>query len=468
VPLAMFGGTRGSVAVPVGLSSIACAIILRPRLRGWLDAALLLLVACVAFQLVPLPDAALTKLSPHAQSVRDALALLAPPELHLRPLSIRSSDTEWAFVIFAGAVAMFFVARSTFGRGGVRRTVWGVAAIGLGVSGLSIAQAATAGRSIYWRFPTEYEGPLPFGPFVNRNHFATWAIMALPLTVGYLMSRSPSPAPVPPDAAGRRRLTLSVDPRGAWMITASVLMLLALLLSLSRSGIVALAIAAGVMIVAMRRRLQRHGRWAIASVVAAFTLAALAWADVPALAERFAATPAGLSGRLTIWRETVPIIGDFWLPGTGAGTYETAMFVYQRSDRSVFFNQAHNHYLQVAAEGGLLVTVTLAIALAVFVVSAIVVMRRDHSDVIWMRAGAATGIGAVMLQSLWETGLVMPANAMLAAILAAIVLHEHEKPRPNPYPLRGFSRSRIRVRHGGAPLNPYVHTSRPTRTPPPR
>src|SRR4030095_2956708 len=151
----------------------------------------------------------------------------------------------------------FVAARSVLAHGGLRQTVRGITAVGLGFSAIAIAQAATAGRSIYWRFPTEYEGPLPFGPFVNRNHFATWAIMALPLTVGYLMSRSPSPGPVPPDAAGRRRLTLSVDPRGAWMITASVLMLLALLLSLSRSGIVALAIAAGVMIVAMRRRLQR-------------------------------------------------------------------------------------------------------------------------------------------------------------------------------------------------------------------
>jgi hypothetical protein len=42
--------------------------------------------------------------------------------------------------------------------------------------------------------------------------------------------------------------------------------------------------------------------------------------------------------------ETPPIIRDFPLTGTGAGTFPTAMLVYQQSDRRLFFNQAHNHY----------------------------------------------------------------------------------------------------------------------------
>ena len=54
--------------------------------------------------------------------------------------------------------------------------------------------------------------------------------------------------------------------------------------------------------------------------------------------------------------------GDFWLTGTGAGTYADAMTQYQQSrvwvgsmQRWAHFNNAHSHYLQVASEGGLLV-----------------------------------------------------------------------------------------------------------------
>ena len=103
---------------------------------------------------------------------------------------------------------------------------------------------------------------------------------------------------------------------------------------------------------------------AIAAVV---VVCGLAWADIPALGERVAGAQTGVANRLTIWRETLPIVRDFWLTGTGAGTYQRAMFVYQRSTRAVYFNQAHNHYLQVVAEGGLLLVGTLIVVLAAFV-----------------------------------------------------------------------------------------------------
>ena len=43
-----------------------------------------------------------------------------------------------------------------------------------------------------------------------------------------------------------------------------------------------------------------------------------------------------------------------------------------------------------------------------------------------MRAGAVSGLIAVAVQSIWETGLRVPANGMLFAVLAAIALHDHE------------------------------------------
>jgi hypothetical protein len=50
----------------------------------------------------------------------------------------------------------------------------------------------------------------------------------------------------------------------------------------------------------------------------------------------------------------------------------------------------------------------------------------DTTGLRWIRVGAACGLGAVAVQSVWETGLTMSANAALAAILAALVVHERE------------------------------------------
>jgi putative inorganic carbon (hco3(-)) transporter len=306
----------------------------------------------------------------------------------------------------------------------VRQAVRGVSAVGGAVSLLAIAQAATAGRDIYWRFRTEFEGPLPFGPFVNRNHFATWAIMALPLCLGYLAARSGSRAAAPDHVSSRTRLAHALDPRTAWLMAAAVAMLAALLLSLSRSGTLALGLSALVTVIACRRRLDASRRRRVLAAAAVVLVCGLAWADIPALRARVAGAPADVANRLTIWRETMPIVRDFWLTGTGAGTYQHAMFVYQRSSRAVYFNQAHNHYLQVAAEGGVMLVGAVILALAAFLRAARMRLTADRSGLFWIRGGAACGLGAVALQSVWETGLVMPANGALAALLAALVVFE--------------------------------------------
>jgi hypothetical protein len=44
----------------------------------------------------------------------------------------------------------------------------------------------------------------------------------------------------------------------------------------------------------------------------------------------------------------------------------------------------------------------------------------------WVRGGALCGLAAVAAQSVWETGLTVPANAVLAGISAAIALHHHK------------------------------------------
>ena len=97
------------------------------------------------------------------------------------------------------------------------------------------------------------------------------------------------------------------------------------------------------------------------------------------------------------------------------------MVLYQTGERTYHYNQAHNHYVQVAAEGGILLTGAVAAGGLLFARLAWRHLRADRSGVFWIRAGAAAGLAGVAVQSLWETGLRMPANAQLAAVLAALL-----------------------------------------------
>ena len=426
-PLVAFGGRSATTAGTFGVTCLILAAVVRPRIGDAVDRALLALLALVAVQVVPLPSTLVTPLSPHLARVSSALTIQGSTPDKVRSLTISQTDTAWAWIVMAGSIAIFLMARAQFRRGGVRQTIRMISAVGFAVSLLAIAQAATAGRDIYWRFRTEFEGPLPFGPFVNRNHFATWVIMALPLCFGYMAARLGQRTADASHANPRSRLASSIDPRTAWLLTAGVTMLVALLLSLSRSGMLALGLSSLGTVAFSRHRLDRRRRNRILMAAAIVVAAGVAWADIPALGERVAGAQAGVANRLTIWRETIPIVRDFWLTGTGAGTYQRAMFVYQQSSRAVYFNQAHNHYLQVAAEGGLIIFGALAVALTVFVRTALERLLHDESGVFWIRVGAACGLAAVALQSVWETGLVMPANAAFAAVLAALVVHERSR-----------------------------------------
>jgi hypothetical protein len=48
---------------------------------------------------------------------------------------------------------------------------------------------------------------------------------------------------------------------------------------------------------------------------------------------------------------------------------------------------------------------------------------------VWIRAGAAAGIVGVLVQSIWETGLRLPANGLLFAALCAIAIHDQGSDR---------------------------------------
>jgi O-antigen ligase len=108
------------------------------------------------------------------------------------------------------------------------------------------------------------------------------------------------------------------------------------------------------------------------------------------------------------------------------------MLVYQRSDRTLFFNQAHNQYLQLAAEGGVLLLLPLSVAAAAFAAAVHRGLAADRSSMFWIRAGASAGVIGVLTQSLWETGLRLPANGLLFAVLCAIAVHDHRRSSSAP------------------------------------
>jgi O-antigen ligase len=100
------------------------------------------------------------------------------------------------------------------------------------------------------------------------------------------------------------------------------------------------------------------------------------------------------------------------------------MVVYQQSSRLFYYSHADNEYLQLVAEGGLPLVLPMAVALLATLWQIVERLYEDRSALFWIRAGATCGLVAVAVQSVWENGLRLPANAVLFAIVAALALHE--------------------------------------------
>jgi len=249
------------------------------------------------------------------------------------------------------------------------------------------------------------------------------------LCLGYLMVHATAHPREAATTSWRARVVAAMDGRAAFLVVSAALMMLGVALSLSRSGMLGLAAALGVGAWlwrgAGRHGAARRGRPALLVGLVILVAVVLIVLRVPPaqVAERVSGASIALEDRGTIWRETIPIVRDFWLTGTGAGTYQTAMAIYQQSGHGLSYNQAHNHYLQVAAEGGLLLGLPVAVALVLLLREGAAALKRDRSGMYWLRAGAAGGLAGVAVQSLLETGLLTPANSVMAAVAAAILLH---------------------------------------------
>jgi O-antigen ligase len=421
-----FGGLYTWTLYPLVLLLAIGIARVRPQLFGRyliIDVLLIALVAAVAAQIVLLPPSLANAISPQSASVVDTLRFAADGDDGAwRALSIGPGATRTALVCLMLAVAAFWLARATFEGGRLGSIVRPCAWAGLVISVIAIVQRSTTPLMMYGLWRPADAGARPFGPFVNRNHLATWLLMAIAVTIGHIASHLRGRARHVP--AGRVPFAHAVDPAAVWEAGAAIIMLSGLFMSLSRSAMAGLLVGAATGFALTYAKTGRVRTSWVAGSALLLLLIATYLSNFDALADRFARVVEESGRRAEIWRQTMPMIRDFPLVGTGAGTFSRAMLVYQHGDRQVLFNQAHNHYLQVLAEGGALVALPALGAGAMLVILVIQRLKRDTTAAFWVRAGAVAGLVAVAVQSVWEIGLVMPASSVLFAICAALAVHQ--------------------------------------------
>jgi O-antigen ligase len=122
-----------------------------------------------------------------------------------------------------------------------------------------------------------------------------------------------------------------------------------------------------------------------------------------------------------IWHDTATMIRANWVTGVGLGAYQTAYPKYSANDGTLVVSQSHNDYLQILADAGILGAI---IALwFIFLVARDAVRASRHRNP--MKAatalGAASGLFALMVHSLFDFNLQVTSNALLFLVLTSVV-----------------------------------------------
>lgn len=424
VPLLISCALVGALGLIIGRQSSAIS-----RNAAFVGALGAIFVAAL-LQLLPLPQALLAALSPAA----DPFARASDPAASgvWRPLSIYPVATIRSLLMLAALLVFFLGLLKAFSRYSAVQVGKTLVVLGVVLAVVGIVQKAMFGGDVYtgmriygfWR--PRYSLVTPFGPFVNKNHYAGWMAMAIPLTLGIMGSALATARYVRADARSQM-LWFSTREGGQFLLFgfSALLMTAAAFMTLSRSGIGALLVTVPLIsILATAGHASRRIRVAITSVLVLLLLGGAVWAGSSATLTRLAEGSETLGFRLAIWRDALTMFRDFPVTGTGLNTFGAATLVYQTANRHMHFQEAHNEYLQLLAEGGLLLAIPIVTAMAAFVWA---VVRRFRSsedpEVYWLRVGAVGGLVAIALQSLLEFSLQMPGNAALFVALLAIALH---------------------------------------------
>lgn len=401
----------------------------RPGVERPLVVAGALLIVAVALQLVPLPHPLLAAISPHTDRLLRELDVgYAAGATRMHPLSIDPRSTSLALaalialVLFASGLSRLL---STH-----RAIVLAHSIVGLGalVALIGIVQRSTGTCRIYG-FWEPFDHPYQiFGPFVNKNHFSGWMIMALSMAIGVFCARIAATDGARSDWRSRLLWWSSADASQLLLVAgAIVVMAFAIVLTRSRSGAVCLTVIVTVAVLSLLRQTSRGRRGArrviSGTALGLLVIAAVSWAGTgPVLRRMRTETP--LNGRLDAWRAGIRIASDF-PEGTGLNTFASAMLFYQPKQLTARWDVAHNDYVQLMAEGGWWLGVPIVIFAAAVVWQVRLRLRAPQSRRIWwIRFGAVLGLLGIGVQELVDFSLQLPGVAILCAALVALALQD--------------------------------------------
>jgi len=261
------------------------------------------------------------------------------------------------------------------------------------------------------------------GTFINRNHLAGYLEMCLAVGIGLLLVSLNQNRIQGWRNHLRSLLDTILGPKMRLRLYLA-LMVIALVLTQSRMGNTAFFVSltvCGLFLLILQRRRSTGMLVLFASLLLVDFFIVGQWFGFEELVERMENVSVDRESRDEVAQESLVMVEDYLVTGTGAGTYYSSYPQYRSSDVSGFYDHAHNDYVEFLATFGALGSLPLAASVLLAMIVAVRVLIKRHDRLARGAAFAVTmGVVSLLIHSTVDFNLHIPSNALLFVVVLAM------------------------------------------------
>ncbi len=428
-----FGGVQPLTysLLEIAVFAILATVLVKQTRRGRIQLAApvwtLIFAGLVVCQMIPLPTSWIKSLNPQRLLPSNIRGL--EPGLHsLTTLSIYPHATALDLAKLLAYISAFILAAYVFdSRQRKSLLVRVLIFLGLFEAAYGIVQYLTGWQKIF-SYQKIYYTNSGTGTFINHNHFAGFLELTFPFMLASVFyyfqiwqeGRRRGPA---------RRDSAAMTSAGVQVLLLGFLFIvtiIAVIFSRSRGGILATFLT--IVFIGLLAQLKTKKKaWMLG--LAVFVLIAVGyglWIGLNPVVSRFMAFKGGVNyleaeGRLSFWQSSLGLIRQHPVFGIGLGAFQWAFSHFQTTFLTYTVDHAHNDYVEIIAETGILGAALLFIPilglLARMIHSFLTDSRRYRPSVTLGCIGATL---ALLIHSVTDFNLHVPANALVFAVVLGI------------------------------------------------
>jgi O-antigen ligase len=312
-----------------------------------------------------------------------------------------------------------------------RRLVYALVALGAFEAFYGLVQYLTGWQHIF-AYAKKYYLEEATGTYINRNHFAGFLEMVLPFTVALALLRARNLRRVAHQRKAKLRSLLSAPELLPliFFLFLAVAIFTALIFSRSRMGIISGAVSIVVVLsLTGTSSVSKWTRLAAAVLLLLGVIGGVIWVGTDPVVMRFETLGREYDqsgqNRVSIWHDTVKLIRQRPVVGTGLGTFSIAYTSVQTSFLTHLVDHAHCDYLELVSDLG--VPGGIAVFGSILWILARAVQRYRKTQDRFAAAiylGCIGGIVAILVHSLADFNLYIPANALVFTVTLALAAGE--------------------------------------------